>query len=82
MNVKGQLYGFSVAGPNSYGFFLWGYLTEHVYAFSPRMIEDLMAILQAAVTMVSVIMLRHVEEIAMRCTTVCLEMDEGHSEKL
>jgi hypothetical protein len=82
MNVKGQIYGFSVAGSNSYGFFLWGHLKEHVYAVSPRVIEDLMAVFQAAVTMVNAVMLRHVQEKAMWGTAACLEMDGGHSEHL
>jgi hypothetical protein len=80
MNVKGQIYGFSVSGSNSCGFFLSVYLKEYIYAVSPRMTEDLMAAFQAAVTMVSAIMLRHVQGNAMWCTTTCLEMDGGHSE--
>lgn len=80
MNVKGQIYGFSVDGSNLYGFFFWGHLKEHVYAVSLRVIEDLMAIFQAAVTMLSAIMLRHVQEKAMWGTASCLEMDGGHSE--
>jgi hypothetical protein len=79
MNVKGKIYGFLGAGSNSYGFFLWGYLKEHVYAVSPRMIEELMAVLQASVTIVNAVILRHVQENAMWCTTACLEMDGGHS---
>jgi hypothetical protein len=58
VDVKGKLYGFSVAGSNSYEFFLWGYLKEDVYAVSPRLIEDLMTVFEAAVTMVSAVMLK------------------------
>jgi len=57
--------------------FLWGYLKEHVYAVSPRSIEDLMARLQAIVATVDSNMLRVVQENVLRLTAVCLEVDGG-----
>jgi hypothetical protein len=57
---------------------LWGHLKEHVYAASPRIIEDLVTILQAAMTTIAANMLRRVQENAMWHIAVCLEMDGGH----
>jgi hypothetical protein len=58
-------------------FFLWGHLTEHVYAVSPTIIEDHMARPEAPVTAVDANMLRRVTENSVQRTTVCLGMDEG-----
>jgi hypothetical protein len=73
---------FSVAGSDSDEFFLWGHLKEQVYAVPLRTIEDLVARLQAAVTMVDANMLRRVRENAVRRTAVYLEMDGGRFENL
>lgn len=61
-----------VTGSNSDGFFffLWGNLKEHICGIHSRTIEDLMAILQAAVIVVSVNMLSHVQENAAICCIV------------
>jgi hypothetical protein len=64
------------------GFFLWGHLKEQVYAVPPRTMKDLMARLQAPVTTVNANMLRRVQENAVLCTVVCLDMDGGCFEHL
>jgi hypothetical protein len=63
-------------------FFLWGHLKEYVHADPPGTYDDLVARLEAAVTAFDVDMLRRVRENVMRRTAVCLEMDEGRSERL
>jgi hypothetical protein len=47
-----------------------------------RTIENLVAKLQAAVTMVDANMLRCGRENGVQCTAVCLEMDEDRFERL
>jgi hypothetical protein len=63
-------------------FFLWGHLKEQVYTVPSRTIENLVARLQAAVTMVDANMLRRVRENAVWPAAVCLEMDGGRFEHL
>jgi hypothetical protein len=53
-----------------------------IYEVPPRTIEDLVARLQAAVTMVNANLLRLVHENAVWCTAICLEMDKGCFEQL
>jgi hypothetical protein len=66
----------SVAGCNFTAFFsLPGHLKERVYAVCPRIIGDLVARLQAAVTAVDAIMLRRVRENTVWSTAVSLEID-------
>jgi hypothetical protein len=48
----------TVTRSNSDGFFLWEHLKVQVYAVLPRAIKDLVARLQAAVTMADANMLR------------------------
>jgi hypothetical protein len=59
------------------GSLLWGHLKELNYAVPPRPIKDLLARLQAAVTMVNANMLKCVQETGIQCTDICLEMDGG-----
>jgi hypothetical protein len=64
-----------------YSYFLWGHLTEHVYAFSPTIIEHHMARLAAPVTVVDASKLKRVQENSVQHTVVCLEMDEDRFER-
>jgi hypothetical protein len=64
------------------GFSLWGHLYKDVYAVSPRIIKDLIEGLKAAVTIVDATMLKCVQENAMWCTAICLEVDGGCFEHL
>jgi hypothetical protein len=64
------------------GTLLWRHLKEHVYAVRPRTIEDLMARIQASVTMVDTKMFRRVRKNTLRRTAVCFKMDEGRFEHL
>jgi hypothetical protein len=57
--------------------FLWGHAKKYVYADTRMTIEDLVAILHVAVTMVDANMLRRVRENAVRRTAVCHQMDGG-----
>jgi hypothetical protein len=61
-------------------FFLWKHLKEHIYAAPPRTSEDIVARLQAAVTIVNANMF--VQENAMRRTAACLKMDGDRFEHL
>jgi hypothetical protein len=57
-------------------FFLWRHLKEHVYAVPPTSIDDLVARLHTAVTIVDAGMLRRVKEntlpSAWKCTALVL----------
>jgi hypothetical protein len=66
----------SVAGSNSDGF-LREHLKEQVDSGT---VEDIVARLQAAVTMVDAYILRRVREDAARRPVTCLEMDGGRLE--
>jgi hypothetical protein len=58
-------------------FFLWGNLKEHICGIHSRTIEDLVARLQAAVTVVSENMLSHIQEnVAIRCIVSALKWME------
>jgi len=60
-------------------FFMWGHL---IILSLPGQSKDLMARLQAAVTMADANMLTLIRENAMLYTAVCLQMDRGNFKHL
>jgi hypothetical protein len=71
----------SINGYNSdVSFSLWGHPKEHVYALLLRIIEDIVAILHAAVINAGARMLRHVRGNAVRSAVICFELDYCNNE--
>jgi hypothetical protein len=74
---------YSIARCNSDGFFLmWGHVKEHVYAVTPRTVDDLVARLPAADAAVNAKTYYDVWKSAMRRTACCLAIDGNRFQHL
>lgn len=81
-DAEGRLHASWVGGSNSDGLFPLGAREREFYALLHRIIEDLVARLQAAATSDNANILSRVRDNAMRRTAVCLEMYAGSFEWL